>query len=1036
MRKQHTLLSKSGKLLLALGMMFSLVAPYSVHANEPVTPSDGEVTPSNGEVTPSDGEQKDTAAKTENGEYDVMPMAYDTDAPVIDKVELSCNGQKVKPGDEIKVLITAHDENTIKSIDVSLNYKNSKNQSLHTSSSKFTKTANENEYEVTFKVEDGFEEAYLSNIKVTDSYKNFTNANTYENNSNKQLYSFTIENTMIRSYVVKSITFDQNNKTLARNDKLKLTVELEDGYPESTDRLSGRFRINKENEYNDISISMYEDKNKPNTFIGETTIGKNEKSGEYILEEIEAVETGSYTYFDVTANNLDAYKFTLTGEDDLEKPQITSIEMTNQGKVLKPGDSVQIKIKATDNVAIDTSYGYVHFAPTMNVENGSQYIQLVYDETEKAFIGTFKITDETYPCEWYLSSVGINDTFGNYTSLYDYLPGHYNSNNPYYVLVNNDGTFVNKTYDVQINFQGFDEKGNYGNIGEFKKDKVLRRTTYKELGVTFPNADHGIEGLKFTGWYDSEGVKYDENTQVMSNYLTLYAGYDKSVVSVNYNYPSTDGTVKYAQTNLLLENGSTYQDAVDQAKKQAPTDLSTEAVFDGWTLQENDYINNQLDKELSPKSYINLYANYKDKIVINKSLNYHNKTGRSEYVTKVLFVDPNTTYETLKKEASNEPAPELYEGLRFSAWEIYTNEGTVKNYGYLSLNATYENRIVIFAISDEYREYDKTKATRAAGGAGGEYWITEDADIYPVLAEIGETIKVPEIAEYKNIKWLDPKPEGENLVIEWNRVFVGYGDKVDGSNKPDETPDKTPNEKPDDSNKGDNNTPSDNVTVPSKKLPNEKIMGIINEVLNTEEGATIEVDMEGATFVPVQLLQVIKGKDINIKLDMGGYNWTINGKDILTSNLQDIDLEVTLNSNAIPNGIVSELAGDNPVQQLSLTHNGDFGFKASLGFNIGSEHSGKFGNLFYYDSEGKMKFMNAGKIGEDGNVSLDFTHASEYAVVINDKIMSPEKNTVLKGAIKDTSANPADTFNMLWVMSLTGLGMYYYFKKKETEEQA
>lgn len=71
-------------------------------------------------------------------------------------------------------------------------------------------------------------------------------------------------------------------------------------------------------------------------------------------------------------------------------------------------------------------------------------------------------------------------------------------------------------------------------------------------------------------------------------------------------------------------------------------------------------------------------------------------------------------------------------------------------------------------------------------------------------------------------------------------------------------------------------------------------------------------------------------------------------------------------SDAIPDDVISELAGNNPVKQISLAYSGDFGFKASLTYNIGSEYAGKYGNLYYYDSTGRMIFQNAGTIDADG----------------------------------------------------------------------
>ncbi len=171
-------------------------------------------------------------------------------------------------------------------------------------------------------------------------------------------------------------------------------------------------------------------------------------------------------------------------------------------------------------------------------------------------------------------------------------------------------------------------------------------------------------------------------------------------------------------------------------------------------------------------------------------------------------------------------------------------------------------------------------------------------------------------------------------------------------------------------------------------LPTETINSVVAAINAAAAGENITVAMGGATVVPKEILEAAKGKDVNIILDMGGYTWTINGMDILASDLQDINLEVKFDTNAIPSNVVKALAGDNPVRQISLTHNGDFGFKATLTMNAGAEYSGKYGNLYYYDSDGKMVFINAGTIDEIGNVSLEFSHASDYLLVMSDKQMS------------------------------------------------
>ena len=157
------------------------------------------------------------------------------------------------------------------------------------------------------------------------------------------------------------------------------------------------------------------------------------------------------------------------------------------------------------------------------------------------------------------------------------------------------------------------------------------------------------------------------------------------------------------------------------------------------------------------------------------------------------------------------------------------------------------------------------------------------------------------------------------------------------------------------------------------------------QLANVKNGETVNVDMKEATVVPKQILESARGKDVTVVLNMNGYKWVINGRDIAATELKEINLEVKMDVNAVPSSLVKTLAGDKPTRQLSLTHNGDFGFRADLVLNLGSENREKVGNLYYYDSTGKLVFMNAGNIADDGTTVLHFSHASDYVIVISDK---------------------------------------------------
>lgn len=161
-----------------------------------------------------------------------------------------------------------------------------------------------------------------------------------------------------------------------------------------------------------------------------------------------------------------------------------------------------------------------------------------------------------------------------------------------------------------------------------------------------------------------------------------------------------------------------------------------------------------------------------------------------------------------------------------------------------------------------------------------------------------------------------------------------------------------------------------------------------------QEGSTIHIDMNGALVVPGDIFDRLKGRDIAITFDMGdGILWSVDGKSLLTDRAKDVDLSVKTDTNGIPIDIVNRLTGESDCIQLSLAHEGAFGFTAVLSVRLGSENQGLYANLFYYNrTAGEMEFISAGVIAEDGTAELPFTHASDYAIVIDEKPMDQREN--------------------------------------------
>ena len=159
-----------------------------------------------------------------------------------------------------------------------------------------------------------------------------------------------------------------------------------------------------------------------------------------------------------------------------------------------------------------------------------------------------------------------------------------------------------------------------------------------------------------------------------------------------------------------------------------------------------------------------------------------------------------------------------------------------------------------------------------------------------------------------------------------------------------------------------------------------------------KSGDTVTVVMNGTTVVPKDVIDSIKGKDTTLVLDMGnGLSWKIYGKDI-TDAAGDIDFDVTVGADAgksIPVDVINNVTGERSSLNLTLAYDGEFGFTATLTVNMESKNAGLYANLFYYNEQtGELEFISAGQIDPEGNVELVFTHASDYTIVVDAKIMS------------------------------------------------
>ncbi len=776
------------------------------------------------------------------------------------------------------------------------------------------------------------------------------------------------------------------------------------------------------------------------TYNGTALIGKAEKDGMWFLKEIYVVRDGFHQELMMDEPESYFYMLKRSVENDTESPKITSVNVEKNGEFVQVGQSVRITVGATDNSSL---LGFANLYLKNLAQDGSREVALRYNVAEDVFEGTFTITDDMRSGEWFVDKINIWDGARNCADDNEFTKG---GRYPYYLKVKNGEEYTEAVRDVYIEFFGWDEQGEWSRIQTVYKKDVSLRTTVKDLGITFP--ERKFSDFNITGWVDgssskeitgdtmvpngenwvingvydqarvayvfchvskngenlwdtsfryenfpigttfgevkAEAVKYyesietypglhikdwdiyeqisdDEKVETGYNLIHFLANYDEDYLRVRYSYFNDAGKWCNVYRPIVINEGMVYKEVLEQAKQYRPEDLSKEYPFDGW------------DGDIpETKGNFRLIAKYQGKKVVTVSRSYYDEKGQRPSSDIALLVDEGTTRGEVKEILNQWEKPAMYQGLRFTEWDFPfygEDESIVGNRDSIKMKAIYENCIVRY-ILDSACEKENMNEEDVYG-----YDVKEDLEfIYCQVVEKGDTVTVPTSFEgYESVTWSSRAVSADSFDVVDNVDFYGYGKKTEAPQNPEQT-----------------------------EISKEEIAEVIdqiNKVVKEDnpdgngDTPVIPIEMNNAKILPWEILEAVKGKDIAIELKMGmgveggfQYTWTIKGSTI-EDDFKSINLGVAADKNAIPQQIVQKLAGTNPIQQLTLEHSGKFGFEASLSINVGSQHAGRYGNLFYFNN-GKMQFMNTAKVDQEGNVALGFNHASDYVVVMSDEEMS------------------------------------------------
>ena len=167
----------------------------------------------------------------------------------------------------------------------------------------------------------------------------------------------------------------------------------------------------------------------------------------------------------------------------------------------------------------------------------------------------------------------------------------------------------------------------------------------------------------------------------------------------------------------------------------------------------------------------------------------------------------------------------------------------------------------------------------------------------------------------------------------------------------------------------------------------------VDKIESAKDGSTVEIKLStGSTKLDKEVFEELAGRDVTLEISLSnGVTWTVNGQDIPeNAKLSDLDLGVSLNTSTIPVSVINTITGTVDTIQLSLKHDGAFGFTMTLTAPLGKANAGYWANLYYYNKGTKaLEFQAADRIASDGTAEFAFSHASDYAIVIDTESHEP-----------------------------------------------
>ena len=230
----------------------------------------------------------------------------------------------------------------------------------------------------------------------------------------------------------------------------------------------------------------------------------------------------------------------------------------------------------------------------------------------------------------------------------------------------------------------------------------------------------------------------------------------------------------------------------------------------------------------------------------------------------------------------------------------------------------------------------------------------------------------------------------------------------------------------------------------------------VNEAETDAEKKTVSIQLNNNTEISHKIVEMAKEHGVDLEVSLPNeLKWTIKSDSLGDGMPSAINLNAQIVNDVIEKEVIHTVVEEQEYIELSLSHDGVFGFEAVLTIPVEKKHVGQTANLFYFNEKTKeLEFVMATPVDEEGNIALDFNHASDYIIVFAEKSMNDviaiaetlNEEEAAASEIDKTTDDKQDNINKLLVIcifilvisgSIAVIGYLLYKrgdKKEEIEE--